>query len=109
VAPFDGVLSKRYKSDGEYVAIGAAVFELSNNTDLEVSLKVPESLLPKVRVGQDLEVTIPSLGTTLSLKIDRLVPIVAEASRTFEVLGRFPTLPKGAAPGQFVEAKFDSL
>ena len=110
MASFDGVVSREFKVEGEYVAIGAAVFEVSSLTDLEVSLKVPEFLLSSVKVGNELRVSIPSASKETVVTISRLVPVIQENSRTFEVIGKFKGSENvsGVVPGQFVEGSFDN-
>ncbi|MFZ9520104.1 MAG: efflux RND transporter periplasmic adaptor subunit [Silvanigrellaceae bacterium] len=105
-AAFDGVVARRLKVDGEYVGVGAAVFELASMNELEVSLRVPENLIKKVRPGNQISLSIPSLGKETQAKILRIVPVIQENSRTFEVIGRVQgTLPGEIIPGQFVEAQ----
>ena len=106
IAPFDGIVSKRYKVEGEYVAIGASVFDIYGAGELEVSLKMPENLLTKVKIGKEVPLSIPSLSFDTSLRIVRIVPIVQENSRTFEVIGHVTRNDERLYPGQFVEAQF---
>jgi RND family efflux transporter MFP subunit len=105
LAAYDGVVSKRFKSEGEYVAVGAPVFELSAVDNLEVSLRVPESFLRKIKIGQVVPLNIPSINKRTTVKIDRLVPVIQETTRTFEVIGKFEKPDGSAVPGQFVEAE----
>lgn len=105
-AAFDGVVARRLKVEGEYVGVGAPVFELASMNELEVSLRVPENLIKKVRPGNQISLSIPSLGKETQAKILRIVPVIQENSRTFEVIGRVQgTLPGEIVPGQFVEAQ----
>jgi RND family efflux transporter MFP subunit len=105
-AAFDGVVSRRLKVEGEYVGVGAPVFELASMNELEVSLRVPESQIKKVRPGAEVSLSIPSLGKDTKAKILRIVPVIQENSRTFEVIGRVQgTLTGEIIPGQFVEAQ----
>ncbi|NBO38707.1 efflux RND transporter periplasmic adaptor subunit [bacterium] len=105
-AAFDGVVSRRLKVEGEYVAVGAPVFEVASMSELEVSLRVPENLIKKVKPGEKVTLSIPSLGKDTQAKILRIVPVIQENSRTFEVIGRVQgALPGEIIPGQFVEAQ----
>jgi RND family efflux transporter MFP subunit len=105
-AAFDGVVSRRLKVEGEFVAVGAAVFEVASMNEIEVSLRVPENLIKRVRPGHIVELSIPSLGKQTQAKILRIVPVIQENSRTFEVIGRVQgALPGEIIPGQFVEAQ----
>jgi RND family efflux transporter MFP subunit len=105
LAAYDGVVSKRFKSEGEYVGVGAPVFELSSVDNLEVSLRVPESFLRKIKIGQVVPLSIPSINKKTTVKIDRIVPVIQETTRTFEVIGKFEKQDGSAVPGQFVEAE----
>ena len=105
LAAYDGIVSKRFKSEGEYVGVGAPVFELSAVDNLEVSLRVPESFLRKIKIGQVFPLNIPSINKRTTVKIDRLVPVIQETTRTFEVIGKFEKPDGSAVPGQFVEAE----
>ncbi|MEY4066627.1 MAG: hypothetical protein RIR26_2835 [Pseudomonadota bacterium] len=105
-AAFDGVVARRLKVEGEYVGVGAAVFELASLNELEVSLRVPENLIRKVKPGHPITLSIPSLGKDTEAKILRIVPVIQENSRTFEVIGRIQGALTGEIiPGQFVEAQ----
>ncbi len=105
-AAFDGVVARRLKVEGEYVGVGAPVFELASMKELEVSLRVPESLIRKVKPGHEVNLSIPSLGRNAQAKILRIVPVIQENSRTFEVIGRVEgSLSDDIIPGQFVEAQ----
>lgn len=108
VAPFDGVIAKRFKSEGEHVAVGTAVFRLSADSDLEVSLRVPEYLMASVRTGDRLPLFVPSTKKTTELVVARVVPVVEESTRTFEVIGLVSSAEAQLAPGQFVEAAIQS-
>jgi RND family efflux transporter MFP subunit len=106
VAAYDGVVSKRMKVEGEFVGVGAPVYQVSAVGELEVALRVPEALLRKVSPGQKVPLSIPSIEKTTEMEVQRIVPIVQENSRTFEVIGRVVTGDASIVPGQFVEAQF---
>lgn len=106
IAPFDGIVSKRFKAEGEHVGVGAPVFELSSVGDIEVSLKVPESFLKSVTVGGVVSLSIPSINKETEIIIERIVPVIQESTRTFEVIGKLKTPDPAIVPGQFVEARF---
>jgi RND family efflux transporter MFP subunit len=108
-ASFNGVVSKRLKVEGEYVAVGNAVFEVSALNDFEVSLRVPESAIGRVKLSETVKLNIPSSSSKVSMKIVRIVPVIQEQSRTFEVIGKIEESKSESDeifPGQFVEAIF---
>lgn len=60
VAPFDGVVTKRYLSRGALVvSAGTAVFDLAQTDKLRVVVDVPQSLAGDVRVGTSVRVMPP--------------------------------------------------
>lgn len=105
LATYDGVVSKKNRSEGEYVAIGATVFELSSTESLEVNLKMPEAMFHKVKAEQELPVNIPSIKAQAHMKVIRVVPVIDANSRTFTVIGKVTNNVVAIMPGQFVEAE----
>jgi RND family efflux transporter MFP subunit len=103
-APFDGIITKKIRSEGEWVGGGAAVLEMFESGEMEVSLRVPEAFLRKAQVGKTLTILVPSTGAKAAAKIVRVVPVVMEATRTFEVTAQFIKRDAPIFPGQFVEA-----
>lgn len=105
-ASYDGVISKRFKVEGEWVGVGNPVFEVSASGEVEVSLRVPEALLRKVSPGQTVALSIPSIDRETEMQVMRIVPVIQENSRTFEVIGKPLRADEAIVPGQFVEAIF---
>lgn len=101
-APFDGIISKQFRNQGEHVGVGAPVYEMYD-AEIEIALKVPEALMDQVKLGQELELSVPSVGANTTMKITRIVPIISESSRTFDVVGK--SKDSKLMPGQFVEAQ----
>lgn len=106
LAAYDGVVAKRMKVEGEFVGVGSPVFQVAAVTELEVNLRVPESLLRRVTPGQRVPLSIPSLTKNTEMEVLRIVPVIQENSRTFEVIGRITQTDGTIVPGQFVEAQF---
>ena len=72
-APFEGVVTKRYANVGSMIQAGTAsqtqampVVRLSQNNLLRLILPVPESAVSRVRVGETVDVRVPSLGPDVS-------------------------------------------
>jgi RND family efflux transporter MFP subunit len=103
-APYDGIITKKLRSEGEWVGGGAPVYELYETGDLEISLRVPEAFLRKTHLGKELTILCPSTAVRALARIVRVVPIVQESTRTFEVVAQFTKSGVQIYPGQFVEA-----
>lgn len=104
VAPYNCVISKQLKNVGESVKSGDTVYEVYDVTDIEVSFNVPERMAGKLKVGDSLEVRIPSSGFTGKLPIIRLVSVVDDKTRTFQVVTKPPQDDARVVPGFYAEA-----
>lgn len=102
-APYDCVVSKQLKYTGENVQSGNAVFEIYDTTDIELNFSVPERMAGKLKVGDNLTISIPATGFKGDVSIIRLVPVVEESSRTFKVITRAP-VDQRIVPGLYAEA-----
>ncbi|MEY4564151.1 MAG: hypothetical protein RLZZ618_3428 [Pseudomonadota bacterium] len=60
VAPFDGVTGIRVVNVGDYVKDGADLVNVNDITALLVDFRLPESAVTRLKVGQDVEVTLDS-------------------------------------------------
>lgn len=101
-AEFPGVVVERMAKPGEFIGSGAAAFRISNTDNVEIRLDVPEHLYGTLKVGQELPLFLRSNDQTAKMRITRMVPVIDEKKRSFQVIGA----PAGQTlvPGQFVEA-----
>jgi RND family efflux transporter MFP subunit len=104
------VITKRYADLGSMIQAGTAsqtqampVVRLSDNRLLRLILPVPESAVPAVRIGQRVEVRVPSLNRTLDGRVARFANSLSLATRTMdtEVDVQNPSLD--LLPGMFAE------
>lgn len=82
-APFDGVVAERFTQVGEYLGTGAPVARLVNPEALEVRVRAPVDLAP--RLGVDTRVSLRIGGSLSEQRITALVPVGDEASRQLEL------------------------
>lgn len=107
-APFDGVITRRMKGLGDYVA-GAPfieVLELTTMDRLEADLRLPEGYLPQVIPGRTrVALRSPLMKSARDLVVARVVPDidVQHGTFTFRVVIP-PEQCDGLAPGAFVTA-----
>jgi RND family efflux transporter MFP subunit len=90
-APFDGVVTKRFADTGSMIQAGTAsqtqampVVRISQNTKLRLILPVPESAVSTVRVGQQVEVRVPTLNRSFPGLVARFANKLALATRTMD-------------------------
>ena len=88
-APFTGVITKRYADTGTMLQAGTSshtqampLVRVSQNDLLRLTVPVPESVVPDVRVGMSVEVQVPSLGKTYTGKVARFADQVDFSTRT---------------------------
>jgi len=107
-APFEGVVTKRYANVGAMLQAGTSsqampVVQLSQNNLLRLILPVPESSVGLVRVGETVDVRVPSLNRTFPGRVARLAEKLQPSTRTMdtEVDVQNPTLT--LIPGMYAE------
>ena len=115
VAPFAGTVTRRYANVGSMIQAGIAsqsqampLVRLSQISTLRLSLPVPESLVPTIRVREPVEVRVKSMGRTFQGHIARFASRLDTATRTMvtevDVLN-----PAGVLmPGMYAEVSLES-
>jgi membrane fusion protein (multidrug efflux system) len=101
LAPFDGIISARLAEPGDSVSRFTPLLTLINTDTLQTELKVSDLVIGGLQLGEQVSMTIDALGPQpFSGTIQRIYPMIDEASRqgTIEVLLEQP--PAGAMPGQ---------
>jgi len=109
-APFTGVITARYADPGSMIEQGtsskaqaAPVVRLSENRLLRLILPVPESAVPGVHIGQQVEVKVPTLKRSFPGKVVRFSDKLSVETRTMatEVDVQNPSLV--LVPGMYAE------
>ena len=110
VAPFTGVITKRYADTGSMIQAGTAsqtqampVVRLSENSLLRLILPVPESAVPTVHIGQSVEVRVPTLNRTFAGRVARFADKLSLATRTMDTEVDVPNPDLVLIPGMYAE------
>ncbi len=113
IAPFNGVVTKRFANTGSMIQAGTAsttqampIVRLSENDLLLLILPVPESQVPSVRIGKTLEVNVPTLHRTFNGKIARFTNELQLATRTMDTEVDVPNPQLIILPGMYAEVNF---
>ncbi|MBL8212878.1 MAG: efflux RND transporter periplasmic adaptor subunit [Bryobacterales bacterium] len=92
VAPFAGVITKRYADPGAMIQAGTAshtgalpVVRLADVSRMRLVLSVPETSVSSLQPGQEAEVRVPALQKSFSARLARFTNNVQSNSRTMEV------------------------
>jgi RND family efflux transporter MFP subunit len=109
-APFAGVVTKRYADKGSMIQAGTAsrtqampVVRLSENGLLRLILPVPESAVPTVHIGQQVEVRVPTLNRTFPGNVARFSGKVSYQTRTMDTEVDVPNPSLVLIPGMYAE------
>ena len=85
VAPFDGIIIKRYFQEGYYAKAGTAIFNVANIDKLKTVIDIPEGNVAAVAVGNTCEIVLPAYNNKkIQGKISRLAPVAKMPGHTFE-------------------------
>ncbi len=88
-APFTGYISSRPVAVGQYVALTAKIATLVRVTPLKLELQVQESNAPQLKIGADVEASVPGYpGRTFHGTVTSINPTVDSNSRTVSVEAR---------------------
>lgn len=111
LSPISGEVTEVFPSEGELVATGAPIMNIVDMSDIWFSFNVREDLLGELKMGNEIEVTIPALNQVATLKITYIKALASYATwkatkasgqfdaKTFEVRAT-PTAPiKDLRPG----------
>jgi RND family efflux transporter MFP subunit len=89
VAPFSGVVTQRYASDGAMIQAGIAsqtqampVVKVSQNNVLRLMLPVPEDNVVSIHNGQQVTVNVPVLNRTFEGTVTRFADRLQMSTRT---------------------------
>lgn len=109
-APFAGVITKRFADPGAMIQAGTAsqtqalpVVRLADVSRLRLSVTVPQSAIPMIRMGQHVEVRVSALKKAFSGTLARETHDVLSASRTMEVEIDVPNSGGLLVPGMYAE------
>lgn len=109
-APFAGVVTKRYANEGALIQAGTAsqtqampVVRLSENGLLRLSLPVPESAVPLVHLGEQVDVKVSTLNRTFPGRVARFADKIDEATRTMKTEVDVPNATLELVPGMYAE------
>jgi RND family efflux transporter MFP subunit len=115
-APFAGVITKRFADTGSMIQAGTAsqtqampVVRLSENTLLRLILPVPESAVPTVHTGQQVEVRVPTLGRSFTGHVARTTGKLSLNTRTMDTEVDVPNPDLLLVPGMYAEVDLTLL
>jgi RND family efflux transporter MFP subunit len=113
VAPFNGVVTRRYADPGAMIQAGTSshsqarpVVRLSQLDKLRLSVPIPVSLAPSVGPGQNVEIRVDVLKRVFSGTVARASGSVEAATRTMDAQIDVPNADYILKPGMFAQVIF---
>jgi membrane fusion protein (multidrug efflux system) len=101
-APFSGLIARRHVSVGEYLSIGAALFDLVALDPIEVEFSLAEVDSSKVALGHPVEISIaPYPDETFVASVSMISPTIDPRTRTLRVKAELPNPDGRTRPGLF--------
>lgn len=109
-APIAGIISERLSEPGDVIPLHSHLLSLIDTTSLKAEISLSELLLPLVKVGNQVDITIDALGDNIfNGKINRIYPVINKDTRrgTIEVI--LNPVPDGAIAGQFCRVSIHTM
>jgi RND family efflux transporter MFP subunit len=110
VAPFDGVVTKRYADTGALVQAGTSsstqampVVRVAETDVFRLTLPVPESAVPQVHLGSVVQVRVQALARTFEGKVARFADSVDQDTRTMHTEVDVRNTDHGLVQGMYAE------
>jgi len=108
VAPFDGVITRRYVDEGALVGAasgpaGNAVFHIAQVAKLRLVVMAPESAVPDLAVGRTAQVSVAALDQGFSVAVSRVSHQLTQDTRTMHVELDFDNRDGKVAPGMYAQ------
>jgi len=102
-APSDGIVVRRNIKPGDMVMPGMLTIMLTDTESLEIHVSVSESIIAKVKVGQQLVVQIPSLKYKTIGTIKAIVPDANPMTHKIQMRITFDRGDKNIFPGMYAK------
>lgn len=102
MAPFAGIVARRYVRAGQKVANGDRLFWVTATAPLQVRFTLPERFIGKVRAGDELPLSSEASPGKHAAKVRLVSPVVDPSSGTIEVVAQVVGAPAELLPGMTV-------
>jgi len=103
VAPFDGVVARRYVRLGQKVAVSDRLFWVTEVSPISVRFTLPQDYVGRIKIGDGVKVYAPAVPEErYPAKVTLLSPVVDPSSGTIEVQARLGEPLGNLKPGMTV-------
>ena len=102
-APNDGVIVMKRLNEGEMAIPGMPAVVLTDLSSLKVIAEISESQLKDIKIGDSVELKIPSIGYSNTAKISSIIPSSNPMTHKFKIKIEFDYKDKPVYPGMYAE------
>jgi RND family efflux transporter MFP subunit len=110
IAPFDGVVTKRFADTGTMLAAGTSsekqatpLIRLSQNGKLRLTIPIPEASVPSIHIGSVAKIHVSGLNRNFSGEVIRFSGEVAMETRTMDAEIDVPNPKFELVPGMYAD------
>lgn len=82
LAPFSGLVTRKMANVGDLATPGKALLQIENEDRLQVLADIPETMILKIAVGDQLSVYVPPADMTIEGRVAEVAPTADHLSRT---------------------------
>lgn len=109
MAPFDGLVAERKAEPGDVAAKYSHLLTLTDPHSLVIEIQLSELLLPHIKPGDPVQVSIDALGGgSFAGRIRRIHPELDPVTRQGVVEISLDPIPEGARAGQFARVTLET-
>jgi RND family efflux transporter MFP subunit len=105
IASFDGVVTNKFVEEGQVVAAGQPVFEISNLSELKIKTDLPDIYIGKLENNLKADIVIDGLPGIYNAMITKIDPQVNPATHKLGIELTLDEIPESAKIGQFARIK----
>lgn len=103
-APFDSYVGPKNVSIGDYVQKGEKLTTMTDRSELQVDYALPERYLPRLKLGQLVEVVVPNESEIkVKGKVSYIAPTVNRLTHSVALHATIPNKENLLTPGLFVK------
>jgi len=107
-APFDGVISERFKEPGDVVSLHDHILTIYDPNTLIAKVHVSEIILDNIKLQSEVALRIDALGDEkFSGVVSRKYPTINPSTRQGTIEVTLQPAPKGASPGQLTRVTIE--
>ncbi|MEP1307729.1 MAG: efflux RND transporter periplasmic adaptor subunit [Balneola sp.] len=108
-ATISGVVNQVNIKVGENVSPAASAFQLANSTSLKVTAEVSERYITTVDEKDSVEISFPSLQTSVKKRLNVVSKVINSSNRTFEVEIYITDLNGSIRPNMMASLKINDI